>query len=1201
MEAAGLMQDFPCLVIRGICDYADSHKNKKWQGYAALAAAAYAKELLAYVPLSHVSQESLVVDICTSLARELKILTKSTKQVEQKIDLQRLKIAKGAAFDAYENQHFECLHGTRIELLHDIKEWARSPHGKCIFWLNGMAGTGKSTISRTVARYFKEKGSLGASFFFKRGEEHRGNAKKLFPTIIQQLTTRNPQLAHNVQKAIEEDPYISEKALGEQFDKLILQPLLGLDPDQAVTMVIVIDALDECETEDYKDDIRVIIQLLPRVQISKYMRLRFFLTSRPELPIRLGFKNIKDRHQHLGLHDVPKAAIERDISIFLRHSFVDIQHDHELSTDWPGDGVIEALLARTVPLFISAATLCRFIGDANWDPQSRLQEILADRTLYVSKMASIYVPVLNRLLAGQDLWETKYLIKEFKKIVGTIIVLATPLSVNSLAQIVGLKANNIKRRLDRLHSVLNIPDNLNVPVRLLHLSFRDFLLDCRTKGTKESEQFWIDEKAVHQDLTGKCLEIMRRSLRKNICNLPDDGTQRSEIDIHSISRHLPPELQYACRYWTHHLLQCLDPAMELVRAFPFLEVHLLHWIEAMGVLGTASEVVEMVKRLQSISGNLEETNRTVSGHVSSLAFSPDGQIVACGYERGNLCLCTIKLWDPRTGQLRQTLKYKSHSISSLVFSSNNQLLASVSNDNTGFNDHTIKLWDANTGELHRTLEGHSSTVYSVAFPPSGQLLASSSLDKTIKIWDPNTGELYRTLQGHSGSIDSIAFSPSGQLLASGSDDNTIKLWDSNTGELYRTLEGHSERVCSVTFSPSGQLLASGSRDNTIKLWDPNTGELYRTLEGHSDWARSVSFSSNGQLLASGSDDGTIKLWDPNTGDLRQTFENYNSVWCVCFSPNGPLLASGFPGGIVKLWDSSKDDLHQMPEGKGHSLRVQSVAFSANGKLVATGSRDKTIKLWDPNAGELRQTINNPAPVLCIAFSPNGRLLASSSDDGAIRLWDSNTGELRLTLQGQFNTHQTISFSPDGQILACESADCPDAIELWDPTNGELRQTLKGHSFYISSIAFSSNGQLLASSSGDKTVKLWDAKTGDLCYTLEGYPEPVMTLAFSPDSQLLASSSIDKTVKFWDPNTGELLQTLSDHTDWVWLENGCQMSILEGQWVYLQGKRILWLPHEYRPSCLTMKDGILVLGHESGRVSFISSFSSLCRSVEHALG
>jgi hypothetical protein len=163
-----------------------------------------------------------------------------------------------------------------------------------------------------------------------------------------------------------------------------------------------------------------------------------------------------------------------------------------------------------------------------------------------------------------------------------------------------MKAKSIKTWLNQLHSVLNIPENLDIPVRLLHLSFRDFLLDNMIKDTENSEQFWIDEKSVHQSLTDQCLEVMWHNLRKNICNLPGDGTQRSEIDIYSVNLHLPPGLRYACRYRTQHLIHSQDPLAMLVNTFSFLRVHFLHWIEVVSVLGILSEVVEVIKRLESV-------------------------------------------------------------------------------------------------------------------------------------------------------------------------------------------------------------------------------------------------------------------------------------------------------------------------------------------------------------------------------------------------------------------------------------------------------------------------------------------------------------------------------------------------------------------------------------------------------------------------
>jgi len=272
-----------------------------------------------------------------------------------------LPIAEGAFYDSYMDQNEAvCLDGTRTELRNEIFEWAKAFDSKCIFWLNGMAGTGKSTIARTVAQSFKEDGQLGASFFFKKGEADRGNARRFISTITKQLMARDQQLASGVLRVIRMDPDISAKSLREQFAKLILHPLQDLEWNQTASMVIVIDAFDECE---HGNEIRMILELLPQVQKSTAIRLKVFITSRPELPIQLGFKQV-DNYQDLVLHELPPPVIERDIRLYLNNELSKIKSDNDtLPSDWPGSDRMEKLVGMSIPLFIFAATVCRFIGD----------------------------------------------------------------------------------------------------------------------------------------------------------------------------------------------------------------------------------------------------------------------------------------------------------------------------------------------------------------------------------------------------------------------------------------------------------------------------------------------------------------------------------------------------------------------------------------------------------------------------------------------------------------------------------------------------------------------------------------------------------------------------------------------------------------------------------------------------------------------
>ncbi|KAJ5746418.1 hypothetical protein N7520_011600 [Penicillium odoratum] len=851
---------------------------------------------------------------------------KATDLIDQKIDLGRPRIAKGAEFDSYDNDHIDCLPGTQTELLQGIEDWASSSDGKCIFWLRVMAGTGNSTISRTAARRLKVKNALDASFFFKRGEGDRGNAKCLFPTLIDQLVRTNPRFVPAVREAVEDDPNISNKVLREQFEKLILKPLLTIQLKQVISTVVIIDALDECDKED---DIRAILQLLPQVREAKSVQLRFLLTSRPESGIRRGFQGIAENHQDLILHEIPQPVIEHDIMLYLQYQLSMIREERSLPSSWPGDEAINILAEGAVPLFISAATICRFIGDENWNPEVRLQVILADQANYVSKMDSTYMPVLNQLLAGQDEWESQQLAREFKEIVGVIILLAAPLTVHALSRLLDLEEATVNNRLNRLHSVLDIPANVGVPVRLLHLSFRDFLLDHK----KKNSPFWVDEKENHQKIATHSLVLMQKSLRRNICNLSFEGITRQEITQQTIDQYLPPELQYACRNWTQHLKKSQD-STKLDKTLRFLNQHFLQWMEVLSILGMVSEVIEAINRLQS--GIKDD------GLPQLAAFRNDARrfILQIGrllrlHHFGSTVqgLYLLHYSQFQWSALQQTLEGHNAPVNAVVFSPDGKLLASASDD--------IMLRETATGALQQTL-GHSGQVISVAFSPDGRLLASVSFPleylekKTINLWETATGVLKHRIKVNEDA-QLMVFSSDRRISVSAS-DKTIKLWETAIGTLQHTIEAREDDVQSVAISPNELVLTSASW--AIELW---TQEF--TLYRHDSFINSIAIalSPNGQLLASASHDHKIRLWETATGALQPTLKRPRAGGhLVAFSPDGKLLASASLNGTVGLWETATGVLQQTLEG--HSEEVNSVAFSPDGQLLASASRDHTIKI-----------------------------------------------------------------------------------------------------------------------------------------------------------------------------------------------------------------------------------------------------------------
>jgi hypothetical protein len=159
--------------------------------------------------------------------------------------------------------------------------------------------------------------------------------------------------------------------------------------------------------------------------------------------------------------------------------------------------------------------------------------------------------------------------------------------------------DEIKCQLDFLHSVLSIPNSEDVPIRLLHLSFREFLVDPQKQG---KSLFWVDEKSTHKKLASRCLELMSgpSGLHQDMCSLVEPGALRGEIDQGTITSSLPPDLQYACRYWVDHLKQGQQNIVDEDITHLFLQEHLLHWLEAMSLIKESSRCVNLLDSLQAL-------------------------------------------------------------------------------------------------------------------------------------------------------------------------------------------------------------------------------------------------------------------------------------------------------------------------------------------------------------------------------------------------------------------------------------------------------------------------------------------------------------------------------------------------------------------------------------------------------------------------
>lgn len=400
-------------------------------------------------------------------------------------------------------------------------------------------------------------------------------------TLARQLARSSPDLEKSICEAFASDEDVIRRGMRNQWKELIVTPLSTTGSCSHNPLNIVIDALDECDSED---DIRLILRLFTEIKDFKNVDLGIFITSRPEVVLRLGFNSMPEIiHQKLSLEGIPRHVMEHDISVLLNREFESMRLQHQLQ-DWPSEDDRLSLLQRSDCLFIYAKTACRYIGDLDWDPKERLAEILYGTSTKggaTSQLDEMYMHVLKQALtAGRSTADAAQLCDRFKHLVGSIVVLLDELPILALAQLLSMTPTSVDTGLRRLHSVLNIPPDEASPIRMLHPSFHDFVLE---ESRCTDQRFCVDGKDAHGKLARHCLRVMSSMLRRNICRLRTPGSPPQDVDQGVIDRYVPKHLQYTCPYWVDHLARSrphdhtssgLDTEVR-----SFFQKDFLHWLE----------------------------------------------------------------------------------------------------------------------------------------------------------------------------------------------------------------------------------------------------------------------------------------------------------------------------------------------------------------------------------------------------------------------------------------------------------------------------------------------------------------------------------------------------------------------------------------------------------------------------------------------
>jgi hypothetical protein len=473
-------------------------------------------------------------------------------------------------------------------VLLDLKAWKDNKDREKVCWINGMAGTGKTTIMTSLCASLEKKHQLGASFFCTRLIPVCRNVKYILPTVAYQLARFSGPFKAAFVQVLEQDPDVHTKLPQVQFQKMILEPLQKVKDSLPATVLVAIDALDECEDEN---GVEQILEVL--LENTLKLPIKFLVSSRPEQHIKDRIRECK-LNQLVVLHELDEKMVKADIKTFLQ---IELE---AMRVSFTSDQ-LEVLAERAGTLFIYAATLIRYIKGKN--ALERLGAILNGPCVgrksenQTKEIDQLYENVLVSAFKNLEQHEKD----RMKLVLHTTICAQEPLTVKAMAILLEIECDKVVAALEPLQSVLHISESdATGRVSTLHASFPDYIHD-----PERSKHFACNGPNHNSMLAHLCFRrIAQNQPQFNIFHLPsshkfDEGIQ----DIKERTKHaIPSDLMYACQYWATHLERGVKSSEQVkgsgqIKAVhDFLSQRLLLWIE----------VLNLTKKIANGAGQLHK-------------------------------------------------------------------------------------------------------------------------------------------------------------------------------------------------------------------------------------------------------------------------------------------------------------------------------------------------------------------------------------------------------------------------------------------------------------------------------------------------------------------------------------------------------------------------------------------------------------------